>query len=232
MNCNAVSSQNTLEDGQICYLNYDENISNYNIFVNGMISESERGIEILNKLQDSDANNLLIYNASTYKKESSFWDKIKSFFTDIFNTILGKVSPTLGEKSEIAVSTIMKFLTEKSNENCNIVLNAHSQGTILVQNALNLLKEKLSVENWNNLKEKLSINLYGTATRNFPDDLKITEWQTFLDYVSLTSDEKQCDENYDKKRVLSIGHTFERYDEAIKNGNYFDSLKCNIEKLL
>lgn len=232
MNTSLISSQDQLFDGQIYYLNYDENISNYNVFVNGMISESERGLEILNKLQEKNANNVLIYNASNYKKESSLWEKIKSFFEDLVNVFLGKISPSIGKKSETAVSSIMNFLTEKISENCKIVLNAHSQGTILVQNALALLKEKLSVENWNNLVQKLSINLYGTASRDFSDDLKITEWQTFLDYVSLTSDLKWCDENYERKRVLGIGHSFERYDEAIKNGNYFDSLQCNIEKLL
>ena len=225
IDCNSVTSSNRLRDGESCLLNNNCNMSvnKFNVFINGMISDDLRAINNLKELSLNDANNILIYNESSYLKNNGVINNCKSFLQDMYHAILGKVSSSLGLKAEKSVQSLVDFLKDTISFDSKVILNAHSQGAIILKNALNILKDSLNNDDWDKLIKNLNINLLGSPVTNFPQELNITEWKTNFDFVTLfqgidlnriLNDDKNKKHNI--KILDAIGHNFNIYTEAIK----------------
>ena len=181
-----------------------------------MISNNERAINILEELKINDAQNILIYNESSFDNNKSFLNNTKSVLADLYHAIVGKVSNLLGKNVEKSVQSTINFLKDTLKTNSKIILNAHSQGAIILKNALSILKETLNEDEWDMLKTNTQINLYGSPCGTFSDDLKIIEYKTKFDFVNLFKGFNTKNNNYNLKILNGYGHSFDTYNEGLK----------------
>lgn len=210
LNCNSI---NKLNDGQSCYVIPESNMcfNRYNLYINGMLTEDAKAINNLNKITVNDANNVLIYNKSDYRENQSFFGRVTTYIRDVFNAILGKFSSSQGVKVEKSVQSTVDFLKDALSSSANVTINAHSQGAIILNNALYILKDTLSNEEWNNLTKNVTINVLGSPVKGFPKDLNVTEWKNSKDFVTYFQAFDGISRDKDTRTAESL--------ESLENGN-------------
>ena len=62
----------------------------------------------------------------------------------------------------------------------------------------------------------IQINLYGSPCGTFSDDLKIIEYKTKFDFVNLFKGFNTKNNNYNLKILNGYGHSFDTYNEGLK----------------
>ena len=161
-------------DGQIIALEQNSTNTINNIVINGILTSPESAFSTAKNLFNGQpGNQYILYNATS-----------NNFFIDSEHAIAGKCSYKLGRDAEKSVDTLVDFIREKIQNDEKISLHAHSQGSVITQNALTILKDKLSPNDWKKLTQNLTVILYGTVTYDFPDNIKITSYE-LLDPVTL-----------------------------------------------
>lgn len=197
-------------DGQILALKPISANTLNNIYINGILTSPESAFSTAQTLfKDQPGNQYILYNATS-----------DNFFIDAEHAIAGKCSYKLGRDAEKSVDTLVDFIREKIKNDEVISLHAHSQGSVITQNALAILKDKLSSNDWEKLTQNLTVTLYGTVTYDFPDSIKVTSYE-LLDPITLLAKigpDPDKNENIEKISCNEIGHSMDLYIQNI-HGN-------------
>jgi len=111
-----------LSDGDIYFYNNENQTLNndipYNIFINGMITDSETAISNFEKIVDENSNNILIYNGSDVNRKDSFLtpQNILALLTDTTLAIAGKFSSGNNLALEKSVESTISILQPQINQ--------------------------------------------------------------------------------------------------------------------
>lgn len=105
------------------------------------------------------------------------------------NAVIGKVSPTAGAAVEPSVKELADVIEKRFRNGGTVDLHVHSQGSVIGSNALSLLNDRLTAEEWRKLtSEQLRVTSYGAAEHLWPPGVTATDNYFVADYVAaLTS---------------------------------------------
>jgi hypothetical protein len=147
--------------GSVHVSNRNENRSNY--YVNGMNQSTRRVVEDVQALTAVTGDSVrAILN-----------DSSGSFFQEVKSAVLGFLSSILGQYAEPeAVESMMNVIIDDVREGKQVRVFAFSQGSIITSNALELLHDQLSEEEWKKLTENVEVITAGAGTNLFPDGIR------------------------------------------------------------
>lgn len=161
-------------DAEFVQLKQNKDIKENHLFINGILTPYEYAVEVGKQLlKDKPGNTYVLYNGTT-----------GSFLNDGSRALIGRVSDEWGNYVEKSVESLITFIKNKLNTNEEINLYGHSQGAIIIQNALGLLKEQLTESDFEKLKSNLKINLYGTASYGNMDEFNVKSYVNDGDIVT------------------------------------------------
>lgn len=96
-----------------------------------------------------------------------------SFYQEVKSAVLGFLSPILGQYAEPeAVDSMMDAIIDDVREGKRVRIFAFSQGTIITSNALELLHDQLSDEEWKRVTENVEVISAGAGTNLFPEGIR------------------------------------------------------------
>lgn len=145
------------------------------LYVNGAWVSEHQAETQANLLADSLGRNVrLVYNDTERANGAGFFDDASGRLADLFHVACGKLSSFTGRICEPAVDALAAQLFElySSSDNPRIDIHAHSQGAVLVKNALSLLRSRLGIgdeSSWSKLlTSRFRISIYGDAEHGLP----------------------------------------------------------------
>ncbi len=102
-----------------------------------------------------------------------------------FKALVGKLSPTAGAAAEQSVNTLADTIDRQFRQGGTVDLHVHSQGSVIGSNALSLLHDRLSADDWEKLTTtQLRVTAYGAAEHLWPPGVRATDNYFVGDYVT------------------------------------------------
>ncbi len=145
------------QDGSVEKVTSGGDSHHVSAYVNGMSSGHASARNAASQVMNGEEG-YLIYNKKGPDPVSSF---------------VGHMSAGFGRRIEPSVDSLANFVRENLTSVDNITLHAHSQGCIILSNALINLRKEMSETEWKTLCSKVEIHLYGTPTYNYPEGVNI-----------------------------------------------------------
>ena len=152
------------------------------IFINGVgntSAESIRSASLLSNHQDS-----AVYRVYNNKE-------LLPIVGGVIHGVISKFNRRVGGYFEInALRELLSVMLDAHKKNMHIEVHAHSQGSIILRDTLDFLKEHLSSSQdlaaWSEFSGRVHVYTYGAAEHNW-EDVTVTEYRFSRDPISLVS---------------------------------------------
>lgn len=148
--------------------NYNEGLSH--IYINGIMTN-----------EDTFNENVTSVTEITGHGVHAIHNETEGFFSDIYNSIQGFLSPFLGRIAEPQAVTEMReeILTQLDAGN-DVRIVAYSQGAIITSNTLFLLQEELGPERWAEVAPRIQILAFGPGINLWPEGIPTENIKVFV----------------------------------------------------
>lgn len=204
---------NKVQDGKITNIKHISSSKINHLYINGMMTSYDEALnDARDLLNNKPGNTALLYNGTS-----------KNILNDGSRVLAGRVLNKLGDHCEKAVSSLKDYLKEKLETGEQINLYAHSQGAVIIQNALGLLKKEFTESDFEKLKAITTITLFGAASYDM-NGFKTTGFVNKDDFIPglIAGNNEQITEitnnNPSNKKISNIfeEHSIEKYKAQIR----------------